>query len=372
MASEAVQANANPRRLSVGIIGAGVIGLSCAEELSRRGARVCLYEANAPGRGASWVAAGMIAPAFETAAEAGQHRKLAELCFQSAEMWPEFADRLETDAGREIGYVPGPSLAIAMNDPQAQRLSEIACSLKQSSVKHQVLTAHDVRCLEPAVAETCRMGLRLHSDGQVDNREVVGALLTILHARPHVSLRTGAGVSDPEVLLSEHDAVLCTAGWQTTTLMNAFKPIEPIGGQLLALSQAKGAPRHTIRSDHVYIAPKADRIVVGASVEPGQVLNGVDETVLSALEAAAVSICPALSEAKRLEAWAGVRPGTSDHAPLLGKVGRRSIYVASGHYRNGILLAPITARYLANLILENGRCDLADAFSPNRFMSQAL
>ena len=141
--------------------------------------------------------------------------------------------------------------------------------------------------------------------------------------------------------------------------------VGPIAGQMLALEPIANGPKMTIRSGHVYIVPKTDRIVVGATSEPGRVLAAPEPAQIEALRGQAIEICPALANAAILESWAGVRPGLKNHAPIMGETKIPSLFVATGHYRNGILLAPITAEIMANLILEENAGRLGDAFAPD-------
>ncbi len=358
--------------MSVAIVGAGIIGLACAEELSRRGAEVTLYDRRQPGAGASWVAAGMLAPAYEAAGHQGQHPDLFELCRRGGDVWPSFARRVELESGLDVGYSAGPSLAVACHPEHEAQLLDIEAALACNRVPFERLDRVQLIQLEPSLSDTVQMGLVLHKDGQVDNRRVIKALLKVFERRSNVQMKIGVDVSDPKSLLSDHDAVICAAGWESVKLGSELAPIRPVGGQLLILEKGETAPIHSLRRGPVYIVPKADRIVVGASVEPGRVSRETDQVVLDELLEAASEVWPGLSAARVRESWAGIRPGTSDHAPIIGRLGEAPIYTATGHYRNGILLAPITAVALADMILNDHTAELIEAFSAKRFASQPV
>lgn len=353
--------------ISVGIIGAGIIGLACAEELSRRGADLTIYDRRQPGRGASWVAAGMLAPAFEAAAESGAHPDLFELCRRSADLWPEFAARLEAEAGTGTGYSAGPTIAMAHTSGQTAKLNSIKEVLAASGVPFELLDRSALLSLEPELSRDIEIGLALPGDGQVDNRKVIRALAAIFQQRANVRFEIGNPISDPKALLKSHDAIICAAGWESAGFGSAFSTIQPIGGQLLILEKGADAPTHSLRCGSTYIVPKDDRIVVGASVEPGRVSRETVTEVLDELMHSASALYPGLKAAKVLESWAGVRPGTVDHAPIIGQIGEAPIYAATGHYRNGILLAPITAVSIADMVLQDQASPLVQAFRPDRF-----
>ena len=163
----------------IAIAGAGIIGLSCALELARRGAAITLYDPNTPGRGASWAAAGMIAPAFEAASEPGVHPQLFDLCLESARLWPDFAAHLETESGETVGYAAGPSLAVAASEAMAAHLDGILDTLTKRGLPGQRLDMDAARRLEPTLSPDLRGVLQLTTDGHVNNRAVVSVLLAL-------------------------------------------------------------------------------------------------------------------------------------------------------------------------------------------------
>ena len=365
---------------SIAIIGAGIVGLSCAIELADRGLSVSLFDKTWPPRGASWAAAGMLAPAFEAASMPGTHPQLFELCDQSASIWPVWSSALENRTGLSSGYRPGPSLAVAMDAVQAGHLAAIERAMQGHKQAPQRCPA-SATAIEPAISNSVEAAWLLPSDGQVDNRRTLTALVACVEAHPNIAIHPG----EPPLRLrgrqidhAGHDATLVCAGWRTTKVQAAendrfttladldpvLDNIRPYGGQMLSVAPIDGTPKMTIRCGDLYIVPQRDRIVIGATTEPGRILHAADADVIADLKARSAVICPVLAKAETLESWAGVRPGTKDHAPILGKTSVANLYVASGHYRNGILLAPITAQIMADLIIDDITTELAHAFSP--------
>lgn len=373
--------------LRIAIIGAGIIGMSIAFELAlRRGAGVTLYDTRPPGRGASWAAAGMIAPAFEAAAESGIHPRLFDLCLESAGLWPAFAADLERLSGRAAGYEPAPALAVAGDAAEAGHLAGIARVLASRGVAHEVLGGAELRRREPALFAGARYGLELPSDTRIDNRRTVTALAAALAASDRVEIVTGPAplrASGGRVVLDGHDVIVVAAGWETAvirvddgtggySLANwdaALDDIDCYGGQMLSVAAGPGAPRRVVRSGPVYLVPRGHQVVIGATMEPHRAVAAPEEAAIEALRAEAVRLCPGLADAPVTERWAGIRPGTPDHAPFIGETAAKGVFVAAGHYRNGILLAPVTARIIADQILGHDAGALAATFSPRRSLA---
>lgn len=371
----------------VAIIGAGIIGLSLAFELAfRRGTRVTLFDTRARGRGASWAAAGMIAPAFEAAAEAGVHPRLFDLCLESAALWPAFAADIERVSGLPSGFEPAPALAVALDAAEAAHLAAISKVLAARGVGHRALNGDDVRRLERALSGEVLGGLELETDTRVDNRRTVTALLAALMANPRVTFVDGPAplrARGGRIVLEGHDAVVAAAGWETSvikveeqgapySLVNwdtALDDIDCHGGQMLSVAAGPGAPQRVVRSGHVYLVPRGGQVVIGATMETGRAIDTPEDEVIEALRAEGVKLCPALADAPVTERWAGVRPGTPDHAPFIGEIAAPGVYVAAGHYRNGILLAPVTAQIIADQILGQDAGALAATFTPRRACS---
>ncbi|MEO0981177.1 MAG: FAD-dependent oxidoreductase [Pseudomonadota bacterium] len=346
----AASADRPGRAPDIAIIGAGIIGLSCAWALARRGARITVYDTAAPGRGASWAAAGMLAPGFEAAGEQGAHPELFEFCLAGAALWPDFADALTAATGVALGFDKTPTLAIATCAGEAARLAALEAALAAKGVASEALLASEARALEPTLSGETEGGLLLPTDMQVDNRAVVAALID-------AARQAGVAFADaepPEAAVR----IQCT-GWRT-------KGVAPVGGQVVSLSPDAGRPTRVVRAGDLYIVPKSDRTLIGATVEPGRTRGDADAEIVADLQARAARLCPTLAAGGVLEAWAGVRPATPDHAPMIGWTAPARL-VATGHYRNGVLLAPITAEIVADMALGGAPSELAAAFAPDRF-----
>lgn len=373
---------------SIAIVGAGIIGLSCALELADRGVRVTLFEKQWPPRGASWAAAGMLAPAFEAVGVAENHPGLFELCEASARLWPRWAKALEARSGKSSGYNPGPSLAVAFDETGAQKLAAVQAALAETDYAPTDCSAK-LSEIDPSVSKDAVATLLLPSDGQADNRLTLSALADCAQTHDLIEIRVediALRLTDSGLDHAGHDATLLTAGWQTggvtidrngervdiRSLDPALGDIQPIGGQMFSVAPIEDGPRMTLRSGHLYIVPKADRIIIGATSEPGRAIMQPEPDQIAELRAEAIRICPALEHARTLESWAGIRPGLKNHAPLLGQTRLDQVFVASGHYRNGILLAPITAQIMADLIVEGRVSSLAATFAPYDEISEQV
>ena len=358
----------------IAIIGAGIIGLSCAWELAKRGAHVTLFDSGFyPGRGASWAAAGMLAPAYEAAAEPGANPRLFDLCLKSAGQWTDMSGAIAALTKRDVLHSIGPSLAVAQTAEDRIHLAGLAEALNARKIPFDVLSP-------PCLHAGNKGALRLPTDGQVDNRLLVEALIRALERQDQVAFVTGTAplaLVQGKIVLAGFDRVIFAAGWETasvrvgdTTLGDIapmLRKIEPVAGHMLAFNRLPDGPEMTVRSGALYIVPKAGRLIVGATVEPGETSTRIDSDAINRLEAAAHALCPMLKRATIIEAWRGIRPGTPDHAPMIGALGGTGAFVAAGHYRNGILLAPITAQIMADSVLDGKTSDLASAFSPARF-----
>ena len=374
--------------LRVAVIGAGVIGMCCALSLADRGVRVTLIERNIPGRGASWASAGMLAPAFEAAAEEGVHPSLFELCMEGAEIWKSFAPRLQALTGRTLDYGDPGAIACAYTQEQGEHLFKVASACESRGVPHTRLETLEAQKLEPALSNDLLGALELPTDQQVDNWAVLEGLGVALE-RAGVEVRSGAGVSALDGHSSafrldaapgqEFDRVVWAIGESARSkLIYEGEEISlaedgavlPVKGQMLSISPSNTAPKRVLRFGSGYVAPKASRIVIGSTSEWGRDGTDVELDVIDLLRRNAAQICPVLAQGQITQIWAGVRPGTPDHAPLIGKTALDGVYIATGHYRNGILLGPITGELITDLIVDNRSTELVEAFSVKRFAAR--
>jgi glycine oxidase len=334
-----------PSAARVDIVGGGLIGLACglAISVARPKWRLTVWDPGPREHAASWAAAGMIAPAHELLREPNGCPLHVDLALASRRLWPGFADRLRAFAAMDPGLDVRPSWLASCNRTETEELRRLLTASRSAGFAGQLHEA-DALPAEVRWAGGVEAVAELSSDIQVDNR----ALLTALsRAAERSGVQTCGERYAPE--RSDADLILVAAGWQTARLGrwlgSTVRQISPVKGQLLALAaNAEGVPR-VVRHGSIYIAPKPDRIVVGATVEPGRSDLDLLATAQDALQEAAARVVPALADAPVITRWAGVRPATPDGAPLVGRVegADRPTLIAAGHYRNGVLLAPVTA-----------------------------
>lgn len=363
------------------VIGGGAIGLAIAWKASKRGMAVTIVDEH-PGRGASWAAAGMLPPVTE--AHFGEEATLA-LNLESNRMYPAFIEELESDAGRGAGYRECGTLAVARDADENSALEEIYRFQRDLGLDVTRLKGRECRALEPSLAPTVRGGLLVEGDHQVDNRALVSALVAAC-GQAGVEMRadrvadvvveggraTGVVLKDG-ARLGSAVVVLAAGCWSAAVggLPPEFvPPVRPVKGQLLHLRGPAEVPLVTrnIRGGEVYVVPRADgRVVIGATVEE----QGFDTTVTAGavftLLREAWEILPGLSELELVETVAGLRPGSPDNAPMIGESGLPGLLVATGHYRFGILLTPVTAASIVELIESGSTPALIQGFSPQRF-----
>lgn len=380
-AADVVGSGADPgaarRRPDVVVVGAGVIGLSIAWFAARAGLQVDVRDpalAGPPVDGtgsASWAAAGMLAPVTEV--HYGEE-SLLTLNRAAAQEWAGFADELVHASGVDIGYRPSGTLSIARDGDDLAALDELATYQDKLGLDVERLRAREARRLEPALSPRIRGGLLVRDDHSVDNRALVTALRTAT-ATAGVGLLASA-VDD----LATVDApvVVVAAGAASATLLPDL-PVRPVKGQLLHLRGPAPLLSRTVRGLEAYLVPRADgRLVVGASVEERGFDRRVTAGAVHDLLRAARELLPDVDELELTGTSVGLRPGSPDNAPLIGQVrvgqvregagtADRRVLVASGHYRNGVLLAPLSGRLVAEQIVSGTVPDLLAPFDPHRF-----
>ena len=365
------------------IIGAGVIGLGIAWRLAQRGAAVTLFDRAAAGSGASHAAAGMLAVCAE--AEPGEENLVA-LGRRSQALWPDFAAELETLTGQAADLRREGTLVVALTaDDQARIRHHLEF---QQSLKLPVewISAREARRREPHLASMAG-AVWSPEDGQVDSRKLVAALklacagagADIREHRPvrRILVANGRAVGVELADGSEHRAdvvVLAAGAWSRGIegLPSPLRPpVRPVKGQMIALQMDPLAPlvSHVVRAPNVYLVPRLDgRLVLGATVEE----KGFDAAltaggVLALLEAAWRTI-PMIEELPIAEMWVGHRPGSRDDAPILGRGPVEGLIYATGHHRNGILLAPISADAISRLVLDGAMDPVIAPFGLDRFV----
>lgn len=336
------------------IVGGGIIGLSLAIELRKRGLEVLIVERGEPGREASHAAAGMLADMGGEMPPA-----LQVLATASARMYPEFVHELQDESGVKID----------LRDHGTILLSETALGPEQ--------LPKPLAELEPAL-EAGGLAASFLNERSVDPRQLATAALK---AAKHRGVDIASGSPVVEIVASDGKAsgvktgkttysaavvVNCAGAW-AGQFSPCPLPTKPVKGQILSVI---GGPAlgHVVRAPRVYLVPRSDgRIVVGATAEDVGYDKRTEPQVIQKLLHAATKLIPDLSKAKMHEAWAGLRPGTPDRLPILGETSLPGYFVATGHFRDGILLAPVTASIMAGFITENRTGFDLSAFSPQRF-----
>ena len=366
----------------VAVVGGGVIGLAAAWRLRARGLSVALIDER-PGRGASWAAAGMLAPITEV--HYGEE-DLLQLNLASARRYPEFVDELESVSGTSVGYRRSGTIMVARDSDENEALGELWRFQRQMGLPAERLRARECRRLEPGLSPRVRGGILVESDHQIDNRALISALLVACRksgvrfveepvasveldgARPRARVASGT---------IETDIVVLSAGAMSGNLAGLPRnlvPVRPVKGQLLHLSGPPGSDvsGRNVRGLDVYAVPRGDgRLVVGATVEE----RGFDHTVTAGgvyeLLRDAYELLPGITELEFEEVTSGLRPTTPDNAPLIGKTAVEGLLCATGHFRNGILLAPITAEAIAELCATGRELEEVRPFSAQRFDARA-
>ncbi|MEX0659417.1 MAG: glycine oxidase ThiO [Egibacteraceae bacterium] len=365
------------------VVGAGVIGLSIAWRAAQAGLAVTLVD-DRPGRAASWAAAGMLAPVTEV--HYGEEA-LLELNLASAAAYADFAAGLTEASGRDTGYRRCGTLLVARDTDEAAVLDELHRFQAKLGLATTRLRGRAARELEPALAPRTRSAILVEGDHQVDNRALVTALRsavdragvavapgrvaavrTTSQRAAGVTLADGTALHAPRVVLAAGAGTGAIAGLPAA----AVPPVRPVKGQLLHLRPRGGAPpltSRTIRGLDVYVVARADgRLVVGATVEE----QGHDRTATAGgvrrLLRDAWELLPGIDEYELTETAVGLRPGSPDNAPLLGPAaGVHGLILATGHYRNGILLAPVTAEAITELLVTGVVPARIAPFAPERF-----
>ncbi len=361
------------------IVGAGIIGGAIAWELARAGLRVTLLDRQQAGMEASWAAAGMLAPVPETPDSV----LVAPLGRASLALYPEFVVGIEADSGVSAEFEPRDALQIFFGEAAERESAAFLTLHREMGMRSEVIALDVARKLEPQLSRQARVAVLCEGEARVNGRALTGRVLEAAQRR-RAELRTGAAVTHLEITQGRvtgvrtaggaiaAGCVVIAAGCWSGGLeqVTRYAPTRPVRGQMLALRSEQVSVRHVLRSHSGYIVPRADgRLVCGSTAEPEA---GFEKRVTPEgqqhILAAATELVPALSHAVVVETWSGLRPDTPDHLPSLGPTDVEGLLVATGHYRNGLLLAPITARLLREWIIEGRAISFAaEPFSPMRF-----
>jgi glycine oxidase len=359
------------------VVGGGVIGLGIAWRAALAGMAVTLVD-QAPGRGASWAAAGMLAPVTEV--HYGE-QSLLQLNLAAAARWPSFAAELQEASGRPVGYRPAGTLAVARDADDNAALEDLYQFQLRCGLEVERLRSRECRQLEPGLAPSIRGGVLAPGDHRVDNRALVEALrvacqragVRLVQARATDLTVAGDRVTGVALAGGERltaGVVVLAAGCWSGGFGGLAGAVRPVKGQLLYLRGPADQPlcSRNVRGLEVYVVPRDDgRVVVGATVEEQGFDTKATAGAVHDLLRAALELLPDAAELELVETVVGLRPGSPDNAPLLGPAGPGGLVVATGHYRNGILNTPTTADAIAELLATGRVPDMIAPFDPGRF-----
>lgn len=344
------------------IIGGGVIGLSIAWQLARTGVTVRVLERDRIGSHASSAAAGMLAPL----AESDGPDSLFEFGKASLDLYSVFLEQLAFDSGMEV-LLEGPGLLrLALSGEAADSLLRLGSTAEAKAMGVEWLDDRSLRELQPGVSDDAVGALLSPQEKHVDPRRLLQALVKACE-RLRVSFLEGLHAERSATNLEAGPKVIYAAGAWTGELIDV--PMRPVKGQVIQLEQTGHDLSYTLFGGEGYLVPRTDGIVlVGATSEDAGFDERITDEAMDVLVDRAVTLYPSARDFEFVDSWASIRPGTLDGLPILGALpGQEGSYVATGHYRNGILQAPITAKLIAELIV-NGRVPHElEPFSPNRF-----
>lgn len=360
------------------ILGGGIIGCALAEELARHGQRVLVVERGRVGAEASAAAAGILAAQMDLPAPG----PLFDLCQAARRMYPRWVEHLERRCGMSVGYHVDGILYLAMGgreekvmDRQVRWQTKLGLPVERWSPK-------EVRRREPSIDGSIRRGFFFPTEAQVDNIRLMQVLaVACRHAgvelREQTSIRrllireqAVHGVETDQGTFEAPIVVNCLGSW--AALDGAFPlplPVEPVRGQMLAFRAPKRLLRHAVMSSRAYMVQRRDgRLLAGSTIEFAGFEKALTLEGMHSILSGVHQMSSAVKTCTFLEAWAGFRPYTKDKLPMLGKTSIDGLYLAAGHFRHGILLAPITAKVMAELILKRGQASIdLSPFSPLRF-----
>lgn len=348
------------------VIGGGIIGCAVARSAALAGLSVALMDRGEPGSEATWAAGGMLSP-YSEAENPGPFYRLA---VESLRRYRAFARAVEAESGRSVHLLETGKMEIALDDRGETRLRSRFRWLRDEGVRATWLDPDDARRKEPSLSPELRGSLLLEEEAQVDNR-LLGPALAEAARAAGATIREGTAVREilrngghaKGVRTDEGDVVhaplvVVSAGAWSGGLEGLPRrlPVRPVRGQMLSLGPPAGTLRTVVASSHTYLVPRSSGpVVVGSTMEEEGFAAHTTARALQELLGAALAAAPGLSDAPLVESWAGLRPGTPDDLPILGlDPDVQGLVYATGHFRNGILLAPVTADCITPLLTGDG------------------
>jgi glycine oxidase len=362
------------------VAGGGLIGASIAFELAAEGLSVAVFDAQHPGREASWASAGMISPAPESSEMAS----LLPISMASVRLYPEFIQRVEELSSRTVGYRKDGALDLLLNGTGQAEMDEILALHHGAGLRAEALSGPEAREIEPALTGELRAAIHRPDEASLDNRLLTEATLEaarrkgaeIFPGNGAKALWTdGARCKGLQLQNGRVEArwTVIAAGCFSARIegVAAYAPVIPAKGQMMALRCNSVNLRKDLWSGHMYLVPRHDgRIIAGSTVEYEGFDRNVTVAGMKKILSGAISLVPALESARIEETWAGLRPDTPDHLPILGPTDLDGLLIATGHFRSGILLTPVTARLIREWVTTQKVTEDWAPFSPMRFRQE--
>lgn len=363
------------------VIGGGVIGASIAFELAAKKLRVVVLDRQQPGQEASWAAAGMLSPAPDSPRDI----PLVPLSCASLKLYPEFVAAIDEASGRSTGYLREGALEIFPEPDGESERDRVVSECKQLGIEAEPVSMETARSWENAIGPAAHAAAWLPEEGTVEPRLLMDALIAAarnrgVEFRANCEVtglliergRCGGVMAGSEKIAARH--VVVAAGCFSshigleTQLLARYAPTRPVRGQMLALRPDATRLQRVLRSERGYLVPRRDgQIVAGSTSEEAGFEKRVTPAGIRRILDNALELLPSLAGAEIVETWSGLRPGTPDDLPILGPTDIEGLLIATGHYRNGILLAAVTAKLICEWVA-TGRTTLdVQAFSPLRF-----
>ena len=371
------------------IVGGGLIGSSIAFQLSTEKLRVLLLDRQEPGREASWAAAGMLAPGPDSS----DATALVPLGIESLRLYPEFVAAIEKASVNSTDFTRTGTFEVFRGPRAEAQRDAMVAEFRRLAIGAEAISLNDARKHEPSLATHEGAIAWLPDEATIDPRLLIESVLAAAR-QSGAEIRANCAVN---ALLYEREAcagviaggqkiaakqVIIAAGSfcstindaaheansQRTTQLRQYAPVHPVRGQMLALRSATVRLKKVLRSEYGYLVPRRDgRIIAGSTLENAGFVKQVTPQGVRQILDAALDLAPALIDAKIVDEWSGLRPGTPDLLPIIGPTDIPGLWLATGHYRNGILLAPATAKIMRDWIVTGKSNFNAESFSPLRF-----
>jgi glycine oxidase len=378
------------KAFDVAIIGGGIIGSSIAFELAVEKLDVVLLDREEPGRGASWAAAGMLSPGPDSA----EALPLVPLAKESLQLYPQFIGRIEEASEPFMHFASNGALQIFSGPLAEIDRDKMVSDFQRLGIEIESVSLETARKLESSINPSAQAAAWLPRESTVDPRSLMDSILAALRRR-NVEIRAGCSVTS-----ISHQGASCTgvtaggeevkakfvivaAGCHSASLpgknvvvndwLSRYAPTRPVRGQMLALHSNEIRLHRVLRSDRGYLVPRHEgRIVAGSTLEDVGFDKGLTAGGIRKILDAAIELAPKIADAQIVETWAGLRPGSPDNLPIIGPTDIEGLFIATGHYRNGILLAPVTAKIVRDWVRRGQMPAFTEIFSPLRFTRKKL